>query len=362
MAKYKKRKDGRYCTHVDTGIYDERGKRIRLTAYGKTLRELENNIARLRQLANRGTFVRSSSVTLGAYAANWLITKRGLANATYNGYKNIIDNHIGSISNIPLCKLLKSDVINCMSQLDGHYDLQHRLKVTLNQILNAAVDDNLLYKNVCSQIRLPAKNTTSRKRAFTAAERNAIRSAPFTLRERAFVYILYFTGLRRGEVLALTVNDINFNTGELSVNKSVAFVDNNQPVIKSPKTPSANRTVLMPDVLINALKQYTHTINTLYLFTRQNGEIMSEGSYKRMWQQIYKKINLQLGGTAAIKATDLTVHTFRHNYATMLYYSGIDVKQAQKILGHSDIKTTLEIYTHFISDEKVKEKLSSLSL
>lgn len=362
MAKYKKRKDGRYCTHVDTGTYDADGKRIRTTIYAKTVRELEEKIAKIRHETITGTYTRSTNITVREYAELWLNTKKSLANATYNGYKNIIDNHISTIENIPISKLLKSDVSGCIDALNGHYDLQQRLKVTLNQILNAAIDDNLIYKNVCSQIRLPHKNTVSTKRPLSEQERQAIKTCNFSLREKAFVYLLYFTGIRRGEALALSRQDINFKTNELTINKAVAFIDNNQPIIKSPKTPYANRIIPMPSVLVETLKEYIGTIDTLYLFTRQNGEIMSEGSYKRMWSSIYNQINASMGGTKTIKATDLTVHMFRHNYATLLYYQGIDVKQAQKLLGHSNIKTTLEIYTHFIDDDRVKNTLSSLAI
>lgn len=362
MAKYRKRKDGRYCANISTGKILDNGKAERIMLYGKTVRELDEKITAAKCDIHSGTFVKESTMPLGLYAETWLLSKEGNAHATYAGYQNILKNHIDYIKNVPISKIVKSDVQDCINKLNGHYDLQHRLKITLSQIFEAAIDDGLVYRNPALKIKLPARNQLQKKRALTDAEKNAIKNCNFTIREKTFVNILFFTGMRRGEVLALTKNDINFANGEISVNKSVAFINNNQPELKTPKTKNSVRNIPMPDSLKETLLEYIGTLNTIYLFTTKDGRIMSEGSYKRMWQSIYNKINEQMGGNKNIKVTDLTVHIFRHNYATMLYYQGIDVKQAQLLLGHSNIKTTLEIYTHFVSDDKVKNKLANLAI
>lgn len=168
--------------------------------------------------------------------------------------------------------------------------------------------------------------------------------------------------MRRWEALALIKSDIDFTAGEIHITKSLAFIDKNKPEIKTPKTKASIRTVYMPAALRTALKSYIANINTLYLFTDHLGQIMSYSSYNRMWQRIYRKINAYMGGTDALQAADLTPHIFWHNYATMLYYQGIDVKQAQKLLGHSNIKTTLEIYTHLVSDETLNQTLDNIAL
>ncbi len=361
MAKYKKRSDGRYEKKFDIG-YDESGKRQRITVYGKTIAEMDRKIIEIQYQYNIGCYMKSSSMALGTYAHQWLKTRTGIAPATYNGYENIIKNHLKSIERIPLQKLVKSDVVECINALEGHYDLQQRLKVTLNQILNAAIDDKLLATNFVQRIKLPAKRSIQKRRPLTDAEISAIKKCAFTLRERAFVEIAYYTGMRKGEILALNVNDVNLQRHEITVSKSIAFIKNNQPFLKAPKTESSQRIIPIPDALLATLKTYIKSLNTVYLFTKQDGTLMSQSAYIRLWKSIYNKINTQLGGTASTKATDLTMHIFRHNYATLLYYNGIDVKHAQKLLGHSNIKTTLEIYTHFISDETVKEKIYTLSM
>lgn len=362
MAKYKKRKDGRYATTVSTGRIKDNGKEERICLYGKSIRDLDEKVAQARVKAQNGTLVKSSSTVFKEYALTWLETKRGFASATYFGYKNLIKNHISLIEKIPISKVVKSDIQELINELDGHYDLQQRLKVMLNQIFECALDDCIVSRNPCTNVKLPPRNKVQKKRALTELEIDAIKNCKFSLREKAFVEILYSTGIRRGEALGLMKSDINFTRKELSINRSVYFLNNNQPDIKIPKTRNSIRTIPIPDKLVKLLKDYIGTIDGIYLFTRQNGQIMSHNSFIRMWDNIFKLINEQMGGTSSIKATDITPHMFRHNYATMLYYANVDVKQAQKLLGHSDIKTTLEIYTHLMQDESVIDKIQSIVL
>ena len=95
---------------------------------------------------------------------------------------------------------------------------------------------------------------------------------------------------------------------------------------------------------------------------------MSYSTYRNFWKRIYNKINLALGGTndhivkkkkvAGIKATDLTPYVFRHEYATILYYSGIDIKEAARLMGHESTKLILETYAEL--DAKKSNSTSKL--
>lgn len=131
------------------------------------------------------------------------------------------------------------------------------------------------------------------------------------------------------------------------------------PYVKEPKTYHSIRKIPIPDILKQILIEYVKNTTSFHLFANSYGELMTESQFRKLWRGIHDKINIALGGVPGkrdrktgrmvdgINAIQgLTPHTFRHNYATMLYYAGIDVKEAKRILGHSDIKTTLEIYTH----------------
>ena len=89
---------------------------------------------------------------------------------------------------------------------------------------------------------------------------------------------------------------------------------------------------------------------------------MSKTVYRRFWDRIYRKLQTAAGyqGVGPNPIDGLTPHIFRHNFATMLYYAGVDVKEAQRILGHSDSRTTIEIYTHLDQEQsKSKNKMEA---
>jgi len=102
------------------------------------------------------------------------------------------------------------------------------------------------------------------------------------------------------------------------------------------------------------------SLNSIQLFTMQNGQLVSKSSYRKFWHKIIESLNNAIGGTETIKPViDLTCHILRHSYATNLYHAGVDVKTAQKLLGHSSISVTMDIYTHLTIDNKdIQEKLN----
>ncbi|PXV88373.1 site-specific recombinase XerD [Lachnotalea glycerini] len=370
MAKYKKRKDGRYAANVIVG-HDEDGRRIYApTIYAHSIPELERLKAEIITQVNKGTYANDKGLTVGKWAKDWIVAyKNNVATSTYMNYENIIRNHLNAINDIRLMDLRKIDVQMLINSKSHSSETQRMIKITMNQMLEDAIDDGLVYKNVCRSIKV-SKQNESQKRALTDKEKEAIKKCEFTDKEQAFIDILLYTGMRRSEVLALSRKDIDYSNRCISVNKSLSWAGGSH--IKDPKTIKSNRQVNMPINLSHSLERYINTIDTLYLFTGQNRTIMSSATFKRFWNDIFNKINCAMGGTPkiiyqnkvtqhGIQVTDLTPHIFRHNYATMLYHGGVDVKEAQRLLGHSSIKVTLEIYTHLMENKTdLTDKLDNI--
>jgi integrase len=150
-----------------------------------------------------------------------------------------------------------------------------------------------------------------------------------------FPYLILYTGLRRGEALALTARDIDFKNNRITVNKSV-YYEHNKPRIKQPKTDAGIRTVPLLLPLKEPLRKYCKA-HKGYLFCDDEGELLPE----------YRVEDLLI---AYRKATgcDFTPHQLRHAFATViLYENGIAAKDAQAVLGHAQVSTTLDIYTEF---------------
>lgn len=148
---------------------------------------------------------------------------------------------------------------------------------------------------------------------------------------------LLYTGCRRGEALALTPADVDFERKTININKTVEWIGNIPQIKYQPKTYAGFREIPIPDILFPEL---CNRSKQKYIFQNSRGDLIENSRLTLDWNKLRK-----------ITGIKCTPHQLRHAYATMLFDAGIDVKNAQRWLGHSDIKTTLDIYTH-LSDKR----------
>lgn len=166
-----------------------------------------------------------------------------------------------------------------------------------------------------------------------------------------------FTGLRIGEICALQWKDVCFETDSLHVNKTVQRLPvKNQDLrteltVSSPKSASACRLIPLPDFLVDYLRKFPRKGEEAFLLTNQAGAPMEP----RTLQYHYKKILRELG------IPYLNFHCLRHTFATRCVTAGWDMKTLSEILGHSDIKVTMEYYFHS-SFEYKKEQMNKIIL
>ncbi len=370
MAKYTKRSDGRYQTKITTDIIvPETGKKKTITVYGKSIAELNANKAKALEELDKGIYLLDRSTTFGAYKWRWLeLYKSSRETNTYEGYRNILKNHTSCLDSLKLIDIRKSDVQAGYNALTGHDDLQRRFYQTVNQILRSAIDDNLIYKNVAPSIER-TKKVRKKKRALTEMEKSHFDAAGFTDEEKLLVYLLLYTGLRRQEVIPLSVFDINFNSGKISVNKAVKFVGE-KAVLKDTKSYSGEREVYILEPIAPLLKSHISKLRSVLLFPAADGSFLSKSQYRRFFERIKRKLNTACGGThhwenGRLKfdvdmCKGLGSHTFRHEYATLLYYSGIDVLEAVDMMGHADSRILLDTYTELRKQERdSRDKINS---
>lgn len=217
------------------------------------------------------------------------------------------------------------------------------------------------------------KKEKPKKRALTDGEQAIIQKADLDIKERAFIDLLYYTGLRRGEALALMVSDVDFVNKKITVNKNLVFKGNESEIKPSPKSNAGNRSMPLPDNLMHSLKELIRINSGMYIFTKQDSGIMTHSAFRRFWDSIIDKFNIAAGGEKfkrsdmehsavplRLIADDITPHLFRHTYATSLYNAGIDIKTAQYLLGHSSIQLTLDIYTH-LDNSRIESATTQLN-
>lgn len=350
--KYKQRADGRYYTLVNTGKYLPSGKPERIQVYGKTSKELEAKVENIRSSLKTNSFIFDCPDTVYAYAVKWMKTYKGMRGTnTRNMYENIIEKHIQpAIGDIKLSALSQSDVQGMISDRADKPRTCQQIKMTMKQIIKQAEKDRLLPPNnfICD-VGLP-RYRPKEKHPLSPEELSGINSAPFTDQERFLVTILYSTGIRREEAIALRRSDFDFSSGTLSITRAIIF-DGNTPELKGVKSDCGNRVIPLPAKVIPTLQKYVDNCHTLYLITRKNGDILTFSGWRRLWESIQKKIGYPV-----------TAHQFRHDYCTRLYYSGITIKKAVRLMGHTDTKMIMEIYAHLDEEsEKAQEKIDSIT-
>lgn len=204
----------------------------------------------------------------------------------------------------------------------------------LNMIFNNAIIQNKLTVNPVAAAFIP-KGLPSTKRELPSDEAiEAVKAStgPFAL----FALICLYTGLRRGEVLALTYEDIDRKNGLISVNKAIEYRGNN-PYVKEPKTAAGNRVVPLLDPLKKVLPKKKKGL----VFGNDDGTPLTKTQYRKRWTKYCESIGFEL-----------TAHQLRHGYATILYEAGVQDKDAQELLGHSSIAVTRDVYTHIRQSQK----------
>ena len=362
-TKRKRRKDGRFRASIFMG-YDSSGNELREYVYGYTESELEKNLFELKMKIARKEFIKEDEVTVAQWGDTWLKTyKSGKEYKTYQMYDITLRNHIirelGHIRLVDLKPYHIQGLINNRYR-QGLTKTLKNIKLTIKQMLDQAVENELIIKNPANRIELPASNKNER-RALTNEEIEIIKKAPLSLKQRTFVYLCLYAGLRRGEAIALSKADIKKDI--ISVNKDLIFKKGIPEIKNRPKTDAGFRKIPVTVELKPVLDEYIKTVKGIYLFEPETHPgLMTETAYRSMWSSTWTKCNRAAGGKHDVIAfsKDITPHTLRHSFATMLYYAGVDIKQAQYLLGHASVEVTLNIYTHLKNEESAPtEKINS---
>ena len=357
-TKYKKNeKTGLYSTLIWDGTYDADGRKHRkkLTSR-KSSADLEKQVAAFKlEVQEKGSVTKVSTAPFLPYAREWLsITKAGKELNTRKMYRYVIDRYFSLIADVPISEIRHSHfqaVIN--DQLD-HPQTCRQIALTFRQIIRYAAKNHHIapgmVNDIIDDISIP-KCRKPQKRALNAVEKLAIERADLDPRKRAFLSILYYCGLRRGEALALTTDDFDWDACTLSVSKVIVF-DANTPVLKPyPKSERGIRTVPIPERAVQLIKPFVEEQDG-FLFHGQNSAMMSETAFRRMWDSITTSL-----GKAAGEKVELTPHMLRHNYCTELCYQvpAISTKMIARLLG-DDERMVLEVYGHILEE---KEDLQS---
>lgn len=246
----------------------------------------------------------------------------------------------------------------CQKMIDSwakKYKLFSHYRALTKQIFDFGVRMEICKTNPVGKTVLPKNNFEKRQSNFYDREelKEFLKCVKESMDIKAYTafWLLAFTGMRKSEMLALTWADIDFSSKLLSISKTVS-VDryNSKTIIETPKTKNSNRTISIDDRTIEVLKNWK-SIQAQRLFKKgirlsDNEQLIIPNVYNlpfkpphfnRYLYDLYKKYP---------DLKRITVHGFRHTHASLLFESGATIKEVQERLGHKDIKTTMNIYTH----------------
>lgn len=186
------------------------------------------------------------------------------------------------------------------------------------------------------------KLSEKRVECFTAAEQKKLEEAVMASKKQKLfgIIICLYTGLRIGELLALTWDDADFDKGEINISKSCYYGKCGR-VVDSTKTEYSKRAIPLCEPIVKILRNMKKESDSEYIIS-SHGKPVSTRSYQRSFENMQKNLHIPHRG----------FHALRHTFATRALESGMDVKTLSEIMGHKNSTLTLNRYTHSLAEYK----------
>jgi integrase len=397
MPRYKKQKDGRYKTRIKVGTKPD-GKPSYKYASGATLKEFEANKAELLKRYAGGADEIERDVLFGTYAEEWYVVykKPHIASSNAKTYRCILDAHILPVfEDRQLRSIRKAELqvfVNERAALKESY--VKKIVMIIKQIFRAAMDDGIIDRDPSARLIMPARqrddasaNTYIKprpgyepRRALTGAENEAVLHSIGSEPNGIWVALLYYLGLRPGEALGLRWGDIDFKARLVHIERDVDYSVGPNGQIGALKNERSYRYVPAPIELITMLQLRRGLADVYIVQSPETGQWMRSGEQEQLWERLMRRAydidkSIEHRPSAVcrrrkpraksdepeqplIYRSILTPYYLRHNYATKLYWQGVDAMQASEWMGNKP-ETMIKFYTHL--DEERKKKGASIA-
>jgi integrase len=359
-----KRSDGRWVATVSVGYDFATGKPIRKYLYGKTRKEIKDKMLKALTETKDNNIVIPEKITLGEWLNRWMVSykKNTLKSSTYESYEMFIKNHINPIiGNIPLTKLQAIVLQKFYNDklTSGRNDKKGGLSTRtvrylhsiIRQALGQAIKEGFLQNNPADATSPPV---VKNKQMRPLTEEDLLVFLEATKDDRLFAaYLLSVTtGLRRGELLGLCWDCVDFDQELIVVQRQLLRLKSGLILDESTKSKSGKRSVTLTDDAIGELRNHrkrqieerlllgeVYQDNNL-VFCREDGSFLGPVEFSKCFQRHLVKAGLP----------KVRLHDLRHTHATLLLKRGVPAKMVQERLGHSSITMTLDLYSHVMPE------------
>ena len=287
---------------------------------------------------------RKESFTFKAAAEAWQEDNWDrLRFGSYRTYSPCLKRAIEKFGEYDLEKIKPIQVKTWLQDLGEVYAMKtvQTHKSVVSQVFDyAIVNLNYDIANPCDRVKLPSGLKKGTRKALSNDEVQAILST--TKYDFQLGFVILFTGCRCGEALALKMSDVDMKENIISIHSQITH-KGNRPILAPPKTINSVRTVPLLPELKERLKELKLKKDQYIV----SGDApLTKSALDKRWKKFCKE-----------KGIDIDRHSIRHHYATVLYNAGIDAKSAQVLLGHAQISTTMDIYTHLSEQKRAEDYL-----
>ena len=364
----------RYGFQIYLGVDPQTGKKKTTRRAGfKTKKSAELALPRLKlEIANKGAIEKDNNVLFSKVYHEWYQQYiNTVRESTYARTAGMFDNLIlpifgdKRIRTITTTQVQKA-VNKWFKEVTYNYKRWYNYTVA---VFDFAIKRGYMAgKNPAKLITLPKKpdNYGDKPENFWSKQELATFFSLVNQKEQpeqfALFRLLAFGGLRRGEVLALTWGDLNTSKNTLRINKTLTQGMKGKQIVQAPKTRKSRRTIILDSKTMEILKHWRIAQKRRYMAlginTMNQKQLMFATRYNT-----HKVLNCPSKWLRAIikgsKLKPITVHGFRHSHASALFAGGASIKEVQDRLGHEDVQTTLNVYTHVTKDQN-KEAVDKL--
>lgn len=364
-----KRKDGRWCGAYFDEQYNRR------FVYGKTQAETKRKL----RAAQQSKTIKEKKFLLQEWVLEFLekYKKNDLKITTFGSYmdiyrKHIMDSHLGKmrLENVKSADL--QQYYNGKTREGYSSKTIRTIEVVLNGALDKAFKLRMIPENPNLFTVIPQK---IRYEAKTLTQEEAEKIVNEAKKEELYPIVVtaLFTGMRKGEIMALKWENVDFDKRKIYVKNSLCRVLDELPdekgrrhvsyQILEPKTKKSVRMIPMLDEVYEALleqkkrqDQDKEKYKTIYadqgfVFADTTGNYLPQRQFMDKYHQFLKKYGI----------TDIRFHDLRHTFASLMIEADVSMKLVQELLGHSTITTSMDIYTH-VSEKKKEQALNQLQL
>ena len=336
------------------------GEGQRKTLYAKTCKEAQEKLRKALYEVQQNTFIAAPQQTLAQFCTDWLenTQRQSVRPRTYERYEEMMRLHILPTLGRHKLQNLSAQHVQAFYAQKVKEGLSPTTVVGFHSLLHKALDTavkwNLLARNVCDVVT-PPREQQFEVSALTLDQILKLLEVVEGHRFEALFKLALATGMRRGEIMGLKWQDIDFVKGTLQVRRILSRIPSKLPgkgyEEAEPKTQKSRRTIIIASFALRALKKH---------HLRQAEEKLKAGPYWQEHDYVFcTSLGTHLNPTKDILRTlktflkeaalpDIRFHDLRHSAATLLLSLGVHPKVVQEILGHSLISMTMDIYSHVL--------------